>query len=94
MLERIKTYVAAFLAVLMAVRELVELFEVPKHGEHKREAVLRGIEILVDLADDFLGWLPTEKIMAVADAAIELWVRFKNLTGSWQSKDAETALGN
>lgn len=94
MLERIKNYVGALLAVLLAVKELIELFEVPKHGEAKKDAVLGAIGILVDLADDIFSWLPKEKIMAVADTAVELWVRFKNLTNSWGKTDVGTVVGN
>lgn len=94
MLERIKGYIAALMAILAAVKELVDLFEVPKNGEAKKNAVLGAVGILVDLADDVLGVLPKEKVMGVAGAAVDLWVQFKNLTGTWNKTNTDTVLGN
>lgn len=94
MLESIKRYIGTVVGLLLAAKELIELFEVPKHGEAKKEAVLDAIGILVDLADDFFSWLPKEKILSVADTAIDLWVRFKNLTNSWGKTDVNAVVGN
>ena len=44
MLEKIKSYVAAFIAVLMAVKELVLLVEVPGNGEAKRRLCSKASE--------------------------------------------------
>lgn len=94
MLEKIKSYVAAFIAVLMAVKELVLLVEVPGNGEAKKETVLEGVRILVDLAGELFSWLPTESIMKVAEAAVELWVRFNNLTDAWRKPAEGELVGN
>ena len=45
----------------------------------------------MDLAGELFSWLPTESIMKVAEAAVELWVRFNNLTDAWR-KPAEGEL--
>src|SRR5690625_2848224 len=86
MIQKIKSYVAAFIAVLMAVKELVLLVEVPGNGETKKETVLEGVGILVDLAGEFLSWLPTDAIMKVAEGAVELWGRFNTLTDAWRKQ--------
>ncbi len=94
MLQTIQRYVAAFIAILAAVKELVKLVEIPKHGEEKKDAVLEGIQILVDLAGGLLSWLPREAIVRTAEAAIELWVRFNNLTDAWNKPTEEEVVKN
>ena len=94
MLDKIKGIISVVLAIFTAVKELVELVEVPKHGEEKKAAVLQGIEIIVDLVGElFLSWLPKDKIMWVAEKAIEFWVGFKNIVG-WFKNEPDDILKN
>lgn len=98
-ISNIGMYAGYIVAIFAAVRDLGGLFEVPKHGKEKREAVLQAIGILLEGLGGTVGGLTQafrEKLLSIAGKAIEIWVEFDKLTGLWGKKEttAEEVVGN
>ncbi len=82
-------YLAAAIAVLAAVKKLVEEFEVPGYGPEKKQAVLDAVAALYDLGKD---WIPMDKesVLKLASAFVDIIVTFYNITGVFKHSSKET----
>jgi hypothetical protein len=82
MVNKVIQYLTITSGVLLLVLELVKAFEMEGHGEEKKKAVLDAIEMTYDEISNVMEIaVPKEYVLRIADRAIELAVRFYNLTG-------------
>lgn len=80
-------WLTAVVALIRAIIELVQAFEVPGNGEAKRNAVLEVVGVVWDNIQDYLGekiaW-SKDKVLAFASQVIDIVVKFYNLIGFFQ----------
>lgn len=86
-------YLTAAIALLTAVKKLVEEFEVPGHGPEKKQAVLDAVAALYDLGKE---WIPIEKekVLSLASMFIEIIVSFYNIVGIFKHSSQGSPAAN
>jgi hypothetical protein len=92
MLERVKQWVSVITAIVLGIKELAKAVETAGHGEAKKEFVMGAFQVLITLDDALFSGFLGEKLMAAADAVVELWVKLDKIIGIFKPKEDEDPL--
>jgi|CZCB01.1.fsa_nt_gi hypothetical protein len=92
MLERVKQWVSVITAIVLGIKELAKAVETAGHGEAKKEFVMGAFEVLITLDDALFSGFIGEKLMAAADAVVELWVKLDKVIGIFKPEEDEDPL--
>lgn len=92
MLERVKQWVSVITAIVLGIKELAKAVETAGHGEAKKEFVMGAFEVLITLDDALFSGFIGEKLMAAADAVVELWVKLDKVIGVFKPEEDEDPL--
>jgi len=88
MLNKVISFIAFLFAVATGIRSLVELLEVPGHGEEKKARCLEILGIIYDAyCSVFECPLQKEKFLAYCSAIIDIIVAFLNAVGIFRSSE-------
>jgi hypothetical protein len=94
MFERVRNVVSVFMAIVLGIKELASAVETAGHGEAKKAFVMEAFQLLLELDENLFSGFVGEKLTAVAEKVVELWVKLDKIVGIFVPKDDESVVKN
>jgi hypothetical protein len=87
--RQIVNYIGLLFAVVVGIRDLVEVLEVPGNGEEKKKRALEILGVIYDAyCEAFTCPIQKEKFLVYCSAIIDIIVAFLNAVGIFQRSKA------